>query len=321
MSNPDTMRAMAYDGYGDPDVLRLTDLPRPKVGPGEVLIRVRSAAVNPVDWKIMSGGLDALMDIRFPVVPGWDVAGVVEQLGLDVPELTVGDEVMAYARKDYVHGGTFAELVTVPVRARPQAASLSWDEAAGLPFAGLTAYQVLSRLDVSEDTVLVHGAAGGVGALGVQIARSLGARVIGTASPANHDWVRALGAQPVAYGDGLAERVRALAPDGVTSWPTSWAGSSTSRSPCSPRAAGTRRWPTRGAAGRRPVDVGATGRGGPGPAGRARRRGPAARAGRGDLPAGEAGRGVPGQRRRARARQAGGARHHRRLTAPALARR
>lgn len=218
MSNPDTMRAMAYDEYGGPDVLRLTDLPRPKVGPGEVLIRVRSAAVNPVDWKIMSGGLDALMDIRFPAVPGWDVAGVVEQLGLDVPELAVGDEVMAYARKDYVHGGTFAELVTVPVRATARKpASLSWDEAAGLPLAGLTAYQVLSRLDVSaEDTVLVHGAAGGVGALGVQIARSLGARVIGTASPANHDWVRGLGALPVAYGDGLAERVRALAPDGVT---------------------------------------------------------------------------------------------------------
>lgn len=218
MTTPDTMRAMTYDRYGGPDVLTLTDRPRPKVGPGEVLIRVRSASVNPVDWKIMAGGLDGLMDVRFPVVPGWDVAGVVEQLGLDVPEVAVGDEVIAYARKDYVHGGTFAELVTVPVRAiARKPVSLGWDAAAGLPLAGLTAYQVLTRLHVSaDDTVLVHGAAGGVGALGVQIARSLGARVIGTASPGNHDWLRDLGAEPVAYGEGLAQRVRAVAPGGVS---------------------------------------------------------------------------------------------------------
>ncbi|WP_229868102.1 NADP-dependent oxidoreductase, partial [Streptomyces chryseus] len=133
------------------------------------------------------------------------------------PEFAVGDEVIAYARKDYVHGGTFAEFVTVPVRAlarRP--ASLTWDQAAGLPLAGLTAYQVLKRLGTGPgDTVLVHGAAGGVGSLGVQIARALGARVIGTASPANHDRLRELGAEPTAYGEGVVERVRKLAPDGV----------------------------------------------------------------------------------------------------------
>ncbi len=217
-SSEHTMRAMAYDGYGDPSVLYLTDLPRPKVGPGEVLVRVRSASVNPVDWKLLSGGLDALMDVRFPAVPGWDVAGVVEAVGLDVPEVAVGDPVMAYARKDYVHGGTFAELVNVPVRtlaAKP--ASLSWDEAAGLPLAGLTAYQVLTRLKVTEgDTLLVHGAAGGVGAFAVQLGRVLGARVLGTASPANHARVRELGGEPVAYGDGLVDRVRDLAPKGVT---------------------------------------------------------------------------------------------------------
>ncbi|MFD3802942.1 NADP-dependent oxidoreductase [Streptomyces sp. NPDC058619] len=212
------MRAIAYETYGGTEVLAETRLPVPKVGPGEVLVRVKYAGVNPVDWKIMSGGLDALMNVVYPVVPGWDVAGTVERVGIDTPEYAEGDEVMAYARKDYVHGGTFAEFVTVPVRALAhKPASLGWAEAAGLPLAGLTAYQVLTRLGTGAgDTVLIHGAAGGVGSLGVQIARALGARVIGTASPRNHDRVRALGAEPVAYGDGLADRVRALAPEGAT---------------------------------------------------------------------------------------------------------
>ncbi|WP_354383274.1 NADP-dependent oxidoreductase [Streptomyces sp. PvR034] len=212
------MRAMAYETYGGTEVLTETRLPVPKVGPGEVLVRVRCASVNPVDWKIMAGGLDGLMDVVYPVVPGWDVAGTVEVVGIDTPEFAVGDEVMAYARKDYVHGGTFAEFVTVPVRALAhKPAGLGWAEAAGLPLAGLTAYQLLTRLGTGkDDTVLVHGAAGGVGSFGVQIARALGARVIGTASPRNHDRLRELGAEPVAYGDGLAERVRALAPDGVS---------------------------------------------------------------------------------------------------------
>ncbi|MFG2819710.1 NADP-dependent oxidoreductase [Kitasatospora sp. NPDC048365] len=212
------MRAMAYPGYGGTEVLRETRLPLPKVAPGEVLVKVRCAAVNPVDWKIMAGGLDALMDVVFPVVPGWDVSGTVEQVGFDVPEFAVGDEVIAYARKDYVHGGTFAEYVSVPVRAlAAKPAALDWAQAAGLPLAGLTAHQLLTRLGTgAEDTVLVHGAAGGVGSLGVQLARARGARVIGTASPRNHERLRALGCEPVEYGDGLADRVRALAPDGVT---------------------------------------------------------------------------------------------------------
>ena len=213
----DSMRAMTYDRFGGNEVLSQTRRPRPRLGPGEVLVRVRCASVNPVDWKLMAGGLKDLMDTVFPVVPGWDVAGVVEQVGIDVPEFSVGDEVVAYARKDYVHGGTFAEFVTVPVRAlarRP--ASLSWEQAGGLPLAGLTAYQTLTRLGTGEgSTVLIHNAAGGVGTLGVQIAVALGARVIGTASPKRHDTLRELGAEPVAYGDGLADRVRKLAPDGV----------------------------------------------------------------------------------------------------------
>ncbi|UQX04833.1 NADP-dependent oxidoreductase [Streptomyces sp. RerS4] len=212
------MRAMTYETYGGTEVLRETRMPLPKVAPGEVLVKVRCASVNPVDWKIMSGGLDGLMDVVYPVIPGWDVAGTVERVGIDVPEFEVGDEVMAYARKDYVHGGTFAEYVSVPVRAlAAKPASLDWQRAAGLPLAGLTAYQLLNRLGTGpDDTVLVHGAAGGVGSLGVQIARSLGARVIGTASPRNHDRLRGLGCEPVTYGDGLAGRVRDLAPGGVT---------------------------------------------------------------------------------------------------------
>ena len=210
---------MSYSAYGDTSVLEHGDLPDPKVGPGEVLVRVRAASVNPVDWKVMSGALDPLMDAFFPVVPGWDVAGVVEAVGLDTPEFAVGDEVMAYARKDVVHGGTFAELVSVPVRtAARKPASLSFAEAAALPLAGLTAYQTLTRLDVgADDTVLVHGAAGGVGSFAVQVAKSFGATVIGTASAKNHEYVRSLGADfAVEYGDGLVERVREIAPDGVT---------------------------------------------------------------------------------------------------------
>lgn len=137
MSIPTTMQAMAYHEYGE-DVLRRMELPVPKVGPGEVLVAVRSASVNPVDWKLMAGGLDALMDVRFPVVPGWDVSGVVAQVGIDTPEFAEGQHVMAYARKDYVHGGTCAEYVVVPARsvaAKP--AELDWHSAAGLPLAGL----------------------------------------------------------------------------------------------------------------------------------------------------------------------------------------
>jgi NADPH2:quinone reductase len=211
------MRAIAYSRYGGPDVLELVDLPTPRVGPDSVLVRVRATSVNPVDWKVRQGYLDPLMDAVFPVVPGWDVAGVVEKVGLDVPEYAVGDEVIGYVRKDVVGGGTTAELVSAPVRTLARKpSSLSWEEAAGLPLAGLTAYQTMRRLGVTEgDTVLVHNAAGGVGTFGVQIARAFGARVIGTASPARHDFVRDLGAEPVPYGDAMVDAVRALAPQGV----------------------------------------------------------------------------------------------------------
>ena len=213
------MQAATYSGYSaDNSRLTVGEVPDPKVGPGQVLIEVRAAGVNPVDWKVMAGGLDAMMDTVFPTIPGWDVAGVVRAAGPDTPEFTAGDEVMAYARKDIVQAGTFAELVTVSARdvARKPAA-LDWPQAGGLPLAGLTALRSLDALRVgARDSLLIHAAAGGVGSLAVQIARARGARVIGTASERNHEFLQALGAEPVTYGEGLAERVRALAPDGVT---------------------------------------------------------------------------------------------------------
>nr|WP_233515744.1 MULTISPECIES: NADP-dependent oxidoreductase [Nocardiopsis] len=214
--SPD-MKAIALQQYGSVDDLALVDLPDPKVAPGEVLIRVRAAGVNPVDWKLATGGLDPVMEADFPLVPGWDVAGVVEAVGFDAGEYAVGDEVYGYLRKDWAKNGTYAELVSASVRLiAPKPAALSWQEAAGVPLAGLTALQSLKRVSVgSGDTVLVHAAAGGVGAFAVQMAVALGARVIGTASERNHDHLRALGAEPVTYGDGLTERVRALAPEGV----------------------------------------------------------------------------------------------------------
>lgn len=211
------MRAITYSAFGGADVLELTDQPDPHIGPDTLVVRVKAASVNPVDWKIREGRLQGLIDTQFPAVPGWDVAGVVEQVGLDTPEFQVGDEVYGYVRKDIVQGGTFAELVAAPLRTLARKpASLSFEEAAAVPLAGLTAYQAIQRSGIKAgQTVLVHAAAGGVGAFGVQIARALGARVIGTASEANHEFLRGLGAEPATYGDGLADRVRALAPDGV----------------------------------------------------------------------------------------------------------
>ncbi|MER5718543.1 NADP-dependent oxidoreductase [Streptomyces sp. NPDC002132] len=212
------MKGITYNRYGGPEVLEYGEVRDPKVGPDSVLVKVRAAAVNPVDWKCREGYLDGVLDAVFPVVPGWDVAGVVVQPGAAVSEFAVGDEVIGYVREDFLSRGTFAEYVAAPVRTlarKPR--NLTWEAAAGLPLVGLTAYQVLTKaLEVKRgDTVLVHAAAGGVGSVAVQIARHLGARVIGTASESNHDFVRSLGGEPVSYGEGMAERVRGLAPEGV----------------------------------------------------------------------------------------------------------
>ncbi|MGW0138697.1 NADP-dependent oxidoreductase [Streptomyces calvus] len=212
------MKAISYSRYGGPEVLEFGEVADPRVGPDSVLVEVRAAAVNPVDWKCREGHLDQALRSVFPVVPGWDVSGVVVRTGPAVPEFAAGDEVMGYVRTDVLSGGTFAEYVAAPVRTlAPKPRNLSFEEAAGLPLVGLTAFQVLHRiLEVKRgETVLVHAAAGGVGSVAVQLAAHLGARVIGTASARNHDFVRGLGGEPVGYGEGLAERVRGLAPEGV----------------------------------------------------------------------------------------------------------
>ncbi|MFF9220600.1 NADP-dependent oxidoreductase [Streptomyces viridosporus] len=212
------MKAIRYSRYGGPEVLGLEEVDDPVVGPDSVLVKVRAAAVNPVDWKCREGHLEPILQAVFPVIPGWDVSGVVVRPGVAVPEFAVGDEVIGYVREDFLSRGTFAEYVAAPVRAlAPKPRNLTFEEAAGLPLAGLTAYQVLHGvLEVKRgETVLVHAAAGGVGSLAVQLAAHLGARVIGTASEYNHDFVRRLGGEPVNYGAGLVERVRGLAPEGV----------------------------------------------------------------------------------------------------------
>jgi NADPH:quinone reductase-like Zn-dependent oxidoreductase len=195
------MRGMAYDRFGDLDVLTLRDdLPDPPVGPDTVLVRVHAAGVNPVDMAIRQGALAGAFPHHFPIVPGWDVAGVVEAVGPAVVSFAAGDEVFGYLRRDDVQWGTAAELVPAPQRClahKPD--SLSFAEAGGLPLAGLTAYQALTEaLDVGEgDRVLVHRAAGGVGFNAVQIAVALGAHVIGTASPRNHGFLKDAGVAEV----------------------------------------------------------------------------------------------------------------------------
>jgi NADPH:quinone reductase-like Zn-dependent oxidoreductase len=195
------VRGVAYDRFGGEEVLSLRDdLPDPPVGPDTVLVRSRAAGVNPVDIGIREGHLAEAFPHRFPIVPGWDVAGTVAAVGPAVHDLAPGDEVFGYVRRDDVQWGTTAELVPAPQRCVARTpSSLSLTEAAAVPLAGLTAYQALTEaLDVGEgDRVLVHRAAGGVGFFAVQIAAALGAHVIGTASPRNADFLRGAGAAEV----------------------------------------------------------------------------------------------------------------------------
>lgn len=210
------MRAITYDTFGSADVLSLTDVPEPHIGPDVVVIETKAVGLNPVDWKVRQGYLEGVIDTVLPAIPAWDVAGVVVKVGLDTPEFSVGDEIFAYARKDTVHDGALAERMAVPVRtAALKPRSLTFEEAAAVPLAGLTALQSVRRAGVSAgDTVLIHGGAGGVGGFGIQLAVLAGATVVATASDANHDYLRSLGATPVAYGEGLSERALAAAPGG-----------------------------------------------------------------------------------------------------------
>jgi NADPH:quinone reductase-like Zn-dependent oxidoreductase len=195
------VRGIAFERFGDVDVLQLRDdLPDPPVGPDTVLVRSRAAGVNPVDMAIRAGYLAGAYPHHFPIVPGWDLAGVVEAVGPAVVDFAPGDEVFGYLRRDDVQWGTAAELVPAPQRCLAhKPSSLSFTEAGAVPLAGLTAYQALTEtLAVGEgDRVLVHRAAGGVGFFAVQIAAALGAHVIGTASPRNHAFLVDAGAAEV----------------------------------------------------------------------------------------------------------------------------
>lgn len=210
------MKALVYRDFGGSDRFEIADLPEPHIGPDTLVVRVVAAGINPVDYKVREGYLQPLLDTHLPAVPGWDVAGVVEKAGLDTPEFQVGDAVFAYARADIVRHGSLAEFMPVPVRtATLKPEGISFEQAAALPLTGLTALQSIERSGLREGhTVLIHGAAGGVGSFGVQLARLRGARVVGTASARNHDYLRELGAEPIEYGDGLVDAARALAPNG-----------------------------------------------------------------------------------------------------------
>jgi NADPH:quinone reductase-like Zn-dependent oxidoreductase len=197
--------------YGGPEVLAVTDEPTPDPGPGEARIAVRAAGVNPVDYKSYSGRFSS-DPAALPIRLGFEAAGTVTQVGAGAP-VGVGDDVIAYR----ITGGYATELVAPVSALVPKPASLGWPEAAGLMLTGVTAWHCLAATGVSAgDTVLINGGAGGVGLMATQLAASRGATVIATASPARHELLRELGARPVAYGPGLAGRVRAAAPDGVT---------------------------------------------------------------------------------------------------------
>jgi NADPH:quinone reductase-like Zn-dependent oxidoreductase len=201
------LKAIRYSRFGSPEVMELAELPDPHPGPGQIRIAVRAAGVNPIDWKMRSGTRGG----DLPQTTGREVAGVVDELGDGVTDVAVGDEVFGFA----AGGGGAAELALSGDYA-PIPPSLDFAGAAGLPVAVETAVRTLDLLGVGEGTTLVvNGAAGAVGSAAVQIAVDRGARVIGTASPGNHDYLRSLGAEPTTYGNGLVERVRGLAPEGV----------------------------------------------------------------------------------------------------------
>jgi NADPH:quinone reductase-like Zn-dependent oxidoreductase len=204
------MEAWSYDGWGGPEVVRLGELPEPEVGDGQVLVEVTAAGVNPADHRLRSGGA-AQLPHRFPIVPGLDVAGRVAAVGSDVDGFAVGRRVMGYLGVAFmVDGGSWARMVAVDAGSLVVTPDAVSDELAGaLPCVGLTALLMADTLSVSAgDRVLVHAAAGGVGHLFVQLAVARGAEVVGTASPRNFDYLRSLGAEPVAYGDGRTDLAR-----------------------------------------------------------------------------------------------------------------
>ena len=211
------MRAMAEERFGGPIVLM--DLPAPEVGTGEVLIHVRAAGVNPFDWMVADGALEGERKHRFPLILGFDAAGVVERVGAGVKELAEGDEVYGYLFKAVVGGGAYAEYVTAPasiVAKKPE--SVGFAEAAALPTPGLTAMDLVDAVDPGEgETTFIVGATGGVGSYAVQLAVRRGARVIATARRENEPFVRELGAaETIDHSmEDLVGSILVAHPDGI----------------------------------------------------------------------------------------------------------
>jgi NADPH:quinone reductase-like Zn-dependent oxidoreductase len=198
--------------YGDPDVLRIIDVPAPTAGQGQVRVAVRAAGVNPIDAKTVEGLMRNEIALTLPAGVGADVSGVVDQVGPGVSEFAMGDEVLGSSVTP-----SFAEYALAePTSLVRKPHDIAWEVAGSLAGAGGTAYAVLKQLRVKAgETLLIHGAAGGVGTFAVQLAAARGVTVVGTASERNHDYLRSIGAIPVTYGDGLLERVRSVAPQGV----------------------------------------------------------------------------------------------------------
>lgn len=204
------MKAIVFDRFGGTDVLHKAYIEIPQPGPGQVRVRVKAAGLNALDGKIRSGMLEAISPTTFPAVPGGELAGVVDALGEGVTDVRLGDEVLGWSDT-----GSYAEYA-LATSVAPKPAGLGWHDAAALPVASETAERVLNLLGVTAgETVLMHGASGGVGTLAVQLAVARGARVIATAGPSNQDYLTSLGATATGYGDGLVERVRELTPHGV----------------------------------------------------------------------------------------------------------
>ncbi len=204
------MRAAIYRSYGDPSVLTVEDIPEPHAGPRQVRIRAAAASVNPVDWKFRAGYMAEFIPVEFPAIPGNDAAGVVDEVGEDVAGVSIGDRVFGTT----MLGGTAEEVVLTAWAAVPDA--LTFEQAAGAAFAGVVATRALEILGLgSGQTLLIEGAAGGVGQIAGQIGVAQGLSVIGTASENNHEFLSSLGVIPTTYGPGLPQRVSALAPDGV----------------------------------------------------------------------------------------------------------
>ncbi|WP_033216335.1 NADP-dependent oxidoreductase [Kitasatospora phosalacinea] len=213
-------RAVRMDSFGGPERLEVQEVPRPQVGPGQVRVRVTAAGLNPMDWIMTSDAETAArFGLALPVGFGTDYAGVVDRIGEGVSGFAIGDRVfggaLSRAVSDFVVVDSSGKTPADEAHHTPD--GVDDRTAATLTIAGRTASAALAAVPLGpDDTVLIGGAGGGVGVFAVQLARIAGARVIGTGSAASADHLRGLGAEPVAYGDGLVERVRALAPDGVT---------------------------------------------------------------------------------------------------------